>query len=577
MKHIVIAKHRLPLRLPKSNPKIVVGVHPAWICRGKQVFAPIFTKQVMRGLKSSFTRDIQRPPFTFVLDIPPQDLHAYLMGVSAFAFDVETPRSDHKHITMCSFSAYPWHSVVAPWTPDIITIARYHLERRDTTKIAHNADFDVTAMEAYDINIPKATVWCTATGANVLEPDYPVALHAVCSLHMDNFLYWKELGDDPQQQALWQKALGFDDSVNWEQIYCGLDSAHTFMLQRWQNAGLVARNQVHTFADQMEAFQPLRGMQQRGLKVDEIRRSVFLRRALREKEGYEREIATLVQDPYRKRRRAVEESLEAAVATRSTALTEKKAGDTTAVVRHRAAQAAVTRERSKLKRISTGFKVDSDLDWRWLLFSHYKIPHIIETNGGTPSVNKEALQELRDPSTRLRISEEQLGVLDILEKTSSLTNQISTFIEVDVDNESVAHPGYQLFKTATSRLASGAETVDRDKPAHSLAYNAQNIPQSLRRMYRPHHARNFLLEVDWEQIELRRMAWRLGIKSLIDALRRGVDVHQENAAVIFQVVAAAITSNQRTHAKRFTHGVDYGAGARKIGRVFRISEKHARD
>ena len=578
MKTIRIGKREIPLRLPKSNPKIVAAVHPAWLIRGKQVFAPVFTRQILRGTSLAYTNGPMRPDWKFELRPSPERVREYLLGKPWFAFDVETPETNHTKITMCSFSAEPYHALVVPWQPQYIATVKPFLESRDSVKIAHNADFDVTAMEASDIIVPGDRVWCTATAANVIEPDYPVALHLVCSLHFNYYLYWKELHKDRRQQQLWSRVLKLQPGFcEWEQIYCCLDSGHTFMLWRGQKRVFDIKGNFHTFADQMTAFTPLRRMQQRGLRVDKNRQQLFLRKAQDEKDGYSREVGGIIQEPYGERRRKLEQGLEAAVATRKAALVRKRSGDASAIHPHKAAQGEVTRVRNRLKRVGKGFNIDSDYDWRWLLFSHFKLPHVLETKGGKPSVNKEALHEMQARSSSLRITKDQLHLLDILEKNSSLDNRISTFIDVSLDAEGVAHPGYQLYKTATSRLASGSETVDADKPAHSLAYNAQNIPQDLRRMYRPFDARNVFLEVDWEQIELRRMAWRLRVKSLMDALLRGVDIHTENAAVIFQVAAHFITSAQRTHAKRFTHGVDYGAGARKIARVFRITEAHARE
>lgn len=591
MKTIKIGSRTVPLRLPKSNPKVVLGVHPAWLIRGKQAFTPVFTKYMLRALKGSYSNAVTRPNWNIRTDATAEELDAYLAASERFAFDVETPRNNHAKINLIGFSCSDFGSIVVPWCDPYIAVAKRHLERKDCTKIAHNADFDLSACEANGIEIDHDEVWCTAIGANVLEPDYPVALHLVAALYFDFYLYWKDLDTLEKQQVLWSKVLNLPlYGTDWARVYCGLDAAHTYLIQDMQRRMLEQREQTHVFVDQMDCLEPVRRMEQRGLPVNKVRQRIYMRRALKIKDELTLKVREVADAPYMARRRTLEGSYTDAVHGRTAAVAVKKQLRKSkcdqsghdyrrADADHKRWSALCTRLGNQIKRFGRGFNVDSDDDWRWLLYEHFKMPVLTRSDKGRARINKEALQKLRERSKRLGLTAQQFEILDMLERISAITNRISTFIDVETDARDVAHPGYQLFKTATGRLASGADTVDEDKPADTLAYNAQNIPEDLRKMYGCFSPDSILLESDWEQIELRRMAWDLRVTPLVKALQRGDDIHYENAMVLYTILherpIASVTKGERRHAKRFTHGVDYGAKARKIAALFKISVKDA--
>jgi len=588
--HVYLSKQRYPLRLLKDT-KIIAGVHPAYILRGKHVHSPVLSLQILRAAHHSKYRDILRPKWDFNLNPSEGQFRKYLSGTFTIAFDVETPRTNHTEITMCGFSTSPYTAQVVPWIEPYVSIAGDALTSRQS--IAHNADFDLTAVEAYGIKCRDTFDTCIA--ANVLEPDYPVALHSVASRHFPWFLYWKELGHDRRQQELWHKVLNLGRYFNdWEQVYCALDVAHTYLLWQAQVAQLGVRNQMTVFTRQMECLPVLRVLEHRGLRVAPAAKKWLLKKRLAQRQEILLGVNRLIKEPWRKWTDECKEDLRTAIERRDDAVSKKAsarsvdAADKTgynkttlqrATLSHKASSAAVTKARAKLRRMEKGFNIDSDADWRRLLFTHYKLPVLMRTSSGAPAVGKAALQTLRERGNRVQLPEAGFALLDKLEVASRIGSEIPTFIEVALDGDSVAHPGYQLFRTATGRLASGSETIDADKPAHALAYNAQNIPKSLRRMYVPHrnHCKYAIfLEADWKQIELRLMAWILGIDSLTKALSGGLDIHRENAGAIFGRTPSDITIPERTLAKRFTHGVNYGLGPYKASWLFKISVAEAR-
>jgi DNA polymerase-1 len=110
--------------------------------------------------------------------------------------------------------------------------------------------------------------------------------------------------------------------------------------------------------------------------------------------------------------------------------------------------------------------------------------------------------------------------------------------------------------------------------------NVQNIPvrTELGRRIRaafvaePGHR---LVAADYSQIELRILAHVSGEESLVEAFRRGEDIHRRTAAEVFAVDLAAVSGEQRDVAKTTNFSVIYGVTAFGLARGLSISQKEA--
>ncbi len=102
--------------------------------------------------------------------------------------------------------------------------------------------------------------------------------------------------------------------------------------------------------------------------------------------------------------------------------------------------------------------------------------------------------------------------------------------------------------------------------------NLQNIPirtdlgQEIRRAFvarppGPDGASWALLSADYSQIELRILAAMSGEPAMIEAFRRGADIHAATAARVFGVAPEAVTTEQRRRAKMVNFGIAYGISA----------------
>ncbi|HEX3053554.1 MAG TPA: DNA polymerase I [Aggregatilineaceae bacterium] len=75
-----------------------------------------------------------------------------------------------------------------------------------------------------------------------------------------------------------------------------------------------------------------------------------------------------------------------------------------------------------------------------------------------------------------------------------------------------------------------------------------------------------LLSVDYSQVELRILAHYSDDEGLLDAFRRGVDIHRATAAAVNHIPLEAVTREQRSFAKSVNFGLMYGMGAFRLAR-----------
>lgn len=94
--------------------------------------------------------------------------------------------------------------------------------------------------------------------------------------------------------------------------------------------------------------------------------------------------------------------------------------------------------------------------------------------------------------------------------------------------------------------------------------NLQNIPvrseegKELRKMFVPSTSDGYIVSADYSQIELRLLASFCGDEKLIEAFRRGDDIHALTASQVFGVDLKDVTSQMRRDAKAINFGIIYG-------------------
>ena len=131
------------------------------------------------------------------------------------------------------------------------------------------------------------------------------------------------------------------------------------------------------------------------------------------------------------------------------------------------------------------------------------------------------------------------------------------------------HTNFMQTVTATGRLSS-------NNP------NLQNIPirtakgREIRKAFVPRDEQHELMAVDYSQIELRIIAALSEDKSMINAFKKGVDIHTATAAKIFNTQVPEIKREQRYQAKAVNFGIIYGQSAFGLAQNLNISRKEAK-
>ena len=110
--------------------------------------------------------------------------------------------------------------------------------------------------------------------------------------------------------------------------------------------------------------------------------------------------------------------------------------------------------------------------------------------------------------------------------------------------------------------------------------NLMNIPirtelgRRIRAAFIPQEGWRFVA-ADYSQIELRILAHLSGEPALIEAFRRGEDIHARTASEVFRVPPGEVTALQRTLAKSANYAILYGVSAFGLSQATRIDQKEA--
>ncbi|NPA45881.1 MAG: DNA polymerase I [Chlorobi bacterium] len=131
------------------------------------------------------------------------------------------------------------------------------------------------------------------------------------------------------------------------------------------------------------------------------------------------------------------------------------------------------------------------------------------------------------------------------------------------------HTHFNQAVTATGRLS-------------STNPNLQNIPirtprgRQIRAAFVPDTDNDLLLSADYSQIELRLVAHLSGDENMLEAFRRGEDIHRATAAKVFGIPIEEVTREQRSQAKAVNFGIIYGVSAHGLSRQTGLSRSEAK-
>ena len=204
--------------------------------------------------------------------------------------------------------------------------------------------------------------------------------------------------------------------------------------------------------------------------------------------------------------------------------------------------------------------------------SHQQLGHILFEKLNLPSKKKTKSGYSTDVDVLEKIKLEHPIVEKVLEYRT-LTKLNSTYVEgliqyINPKTEKI-HSYFHQTITATGRIS-------------STEPNLQNIPtraelgRNIRKAFKPKEG-NVYIDADYSQIELRVLAHISQDENMLDAFRKGEDIHKQAASKVLNIPIEEVTKEQRSSAKAVNFGIVYGISDFGLANQLGVSNKQAKE
>ena len=190
-------------------------------------------------------------------------------------------------------------------------------------------------------------------------------------------------------------------------------------------------------------------------------------------------------------------------------------------------------------------------------------PKAKKTKTGQYSTSEEILEKLAWKSPIIG------KILEYRQIKKLLSTYLNALPETINKTTGKIHTNYNQTVTSTGRLSSSSP-------------NLQNIPvrdemgRDIRRAFIPDPGHIFL-SADYSQIELRLVADFAKDETMIEAFRKGEDIHAITAAKINHVALEDVTADERRKAKTANFGILYGITAFGLASRLQIPRQEAKE
>ncbi len=161
-----------------------------------------------------------------------------------------------------------------------------------------------------------------------------------------------------------------------------------------------------------------------------------------------------------------------------------------------------------------------------------------------------------------------IGVLEILAKEHPLPKILLDYRQLSKLKSTYIDALPALVNKRTGRIhTSFNQTVTATGRLSSSDPNIQNIPirtdlgKQIRKAIIPKNSDFLILSADYSQVELRILAHFSQDKTLMDAFKRGEDIHNRTASEVFGVALDKVTEEERGIAKTTNFSIIYGVSA----------------
>lgn len=211
------------------------------------------------------------------------------------------------------------------------------------------------------------------------------------------------------------------------------------------------------------------------------------------------------------------------------------------------------------------FNISSPKQLGEVLFSELKLlDKPKKTKSGQFATSEDILVSLKGKHP---IIESILDYRQIVKLKSTYVDALPTLVDTETHR---IHTTYNQTVAATGRLS-------------STAPNLQNIPirtprgQEVRKAFVARNEEFQLFAADYSQIELRIIAALSKDAEMIEAFKKGEDIHAATAAKIFNVPLEEVTREQRSNAKTVNFGIIYGVSSFGLSQQTNLSRTEAKE
>lgn len=211
----------------------------------------------------------------------------------------------------------------------------------------------------------------------------------------------------------------------------------------------------------------------------------------------------------------------------------------------------------------TNFNINSTKQLQEILFEKLKLSTGRKTKTGF-STDARSLENLRGEHEIIDLI---LNYRQVAKLKSTYTDSLPNLINPKTGR---IHTSFNQTGASTGRLSSNDP-------------NLQNIPirtdlgKEIRKAFVPRDKNHLILSADYSQIELRIMASICEDETLMEAFRKGEDIHRSTAALVFNVKPEEVTADMRRKAKEVNFGILYGIGPFGLKTRLGISQTHAKE
>lgn len=211
------------------------------------------------------------------------------------------------------------------------------------------------------------------------------------------------------------------------------------------------------------------------------------------------------------------------------------------------------------------FNIGSPKQLGEVLFDHMKLAGSPKKTKSGQYATGEAI--LSDLATEHEIARK---ILDYRELVKLKNTYIDALPKLISKRDGRIHTSYNQAITSTGRLS-------------STNPNLQNIPirtekgQLIRKAFVPRNGDFVLLAADYSQVELRIIAAFAQDETMMEAFRKGQDIHAATASKMFKVPLEEVTPDMRRKAKTANFGIIYGVSSFGLAQRLSIPRQEASD